>query len=237
MPTGSISRCGGVAPIPGTVVSDVILAGPDLYAFYKLDESSGATAHDSGPNSLDASATGSPTFGNPPGPPGDTTAEVSPGNFFSRATGFGVTDGFSGDISFELWFQLHAGPVAGRMLAHGNPVSSNTGFSISADAAPANAVTLQVGDNSGPSGSIAVTVPVALDTWYYVGASQTTGIWRLYFNGAQVGGTLAKIQTGATDIFLGWGLFPPTGGLSYVAIYTRAISASEFAARYTLYTS
>lgn len=87
------------------------------------------------------------------------------------------------------------------------------------------------------------TVPVELNTWYFIAATFDNGVATLYVNGKQVNqqqAPFSSVQDAVSEISVGNNLYnemPLRGRADDVRIYTRALSAKDIKALYNEHSS
>ncbi|MGG7465877.1 PKD domain-containing protein [Plantibacter sp. YIM 135347] len=238
---------GRTSPIPAaptdTYGASVYNLDPTLY--WRLNDASGSTAVDAGPNENPGTYTGNVTkgatgalSGNP-----DKAAAFAPVNNNGNWTEAGVasTKTFTDPeaYSVELWFQTttHNG---GKLIGFG---AQPTGTSSSYDRHVylENDGRLTFGTYTGQTNTI--TTPNAYNdgAWHQVVASQSSDGLKLYVDGALVGTnatTQAQNYTGYWRIGgdTTWGGTAPfyTGKLDEVAVYDKALTPAQVNQHYVI---
>jgi hypothetical protein len=216
---------------------------PDLW--WKLDEGSGTTAHDSSGNSNDGTVPagyGTPAWAQSAGPPGAQSA------LFSKTAKTRLYrssfPAMSGDFTAAVWVN-HADNLGG--LAMGQGQSSQSGapgweFGIEAfNVGAGNRMSLFVGHSTGPhvvEGNNALTVDGT--TWYLLGITHASGLWTMYVNGLAQTATMSPSYTAASGIWVGHNdntspVFGNDGLESYAMAWgSRALSGAEMLELYSL---
>lgn len=234
MPTTSISRCGGTASSGS--LAESIVGDPSLWAFYRLEESAGPTAADSGPLALHMTAGGTGTIVWAQG--GPTFATQAPwfpvDSYVYRAAGF--TGLAAGDMTVELWiYRLDGAFNAG--IGTSNPFGTVRGWTLFSDLFPNHKAKLLV-NNGATSHGIEGTTLFSNAIWYYMAAVRSAGTWTLYVNGMAEGTPITTVPTDEPDLWIAAVpanlTFDSNCRYSFAAVYNRAFSAAELAAHYAL---
>ncbi|NTW38914.1 MAG: PKD domain-containing protein, partial [Cellulomonadaceae bacterium] len=229
-------RTVATAPVPADAYGSAVrAASPDLY--WRLGESSGTAAADSGANGLAATYRTGYTL----------NAAGALSGVSDTATSFNGTSGlvssnqsFTGPATYseELWFKTTT-TAGGKLIGFG---SSQTGLSATVDRHVYMGTDgkLTFGVNSG--GQVKVTSAAAYNDgqWHHVVATQALNGARLYVDGALVGqnaatGSLAYTgywRVGGDTSWAGASYF--NGTIDEVAVYSTALAASTVAAHYSL---
>ncbi|MBS1836901.1 MAG: PKD domain-containing protein [Actinobacteria bacterium] len=209
----------------------VYAGGPSLY--YRLADTSGTSAVDSGIEGNTGTFAGSVTKGQPGAIAGNAAVR------FNGAASVAATnpDNSPGDFSTETWFNTTS-TTGGELIGLG---TSKTGNSSTVDRVVymRNDGTLTF--RSGV-GSVTTAMSYRDGRWHHVVATQGPDGMHLYVDGTQVGASPTKVglgivgywrvggdaaQAGATS-----GSF--TGLLDEAAVYPRALGASEVTNHFTL---
>jgi hypothetical protein len=239
-------RVGGADPVlPGFPTGDTldeklaVLAA----AWWKLDETTGTVAHDSSGNNhhltSDAVVGTSytpPTWGQPAGPPGTTTALwVDATTRVSTPTASPMVD-FTDDFTAGVWVNFQAAPiVAEELIGQGQPIHSG-----------GHGWALIVYPGVSPHWMFSVFVngtvlsaanPLTVGTWYFVAAVRDTGVWKLYVDALLQPGTLTGSPGSGygdntwlgSDGYVGHSTYLRDCLLSYGFIVDRAMSGVELA--------
>lgn len=244
---------GGHDPIPGLPtgltggpgLNDTILnLAPDI--FWKLNEGTGNIAHDSSGNGWDAAVqTGfvAPTWGQTAGPPGATSAK------FQFATQAAVSNGsfptLTGNFSAVIWVNRPVwgggGVVPGKdLIGQGNfggQGTGHTGWSLAIE--PSNAgihgFNIAIGNTGGAPASVESNAAIVDGTWYVVGLTRASGVWRMYVNGLLQASTYTEGTYSPATSQAIWLGIPPNGTaaandclMSYAMVWgSRALSGGE----------
>lgn len=207
-------------PTVGTPNLNGVIHGLAPDAWWKLDESSGIIAHDSSGNGWDASLqTGgyvAPTWAQATGPPGTQTAKFVAGTS-TGAPGSQVRNGSfpacTTDFSAAIWVKV---PVLGtrQLIGQFDPLTTHhAGWSIEMDGV--GQIILLIGNTSTGPSTIVADVTYAVNTWYLVGITRISGVFRMYVNGALQSNTSSAAYTSHNGIWLGT---DPNGGLRFESI-------------------
>ncbi len=227
---------------PGLDDTTLVLA-PDLW--WKLDEASGTTAHDSSGNSNDGTVPagyGTPTWGQAAGPPGTLTAQ------FDKTTKTRLYrssfPAMSGDFTAAVWVN-HSSNIGGLSMGQGQSSQSGAAgweFGIEAfNVGAGNRMSLFIGHSTGPhviEGNNALTVDGS--TWYLLGVTHSGSLWTIYVNGLAQTATFSGSYTAASGIWVGHNdnvspVFGNDGLESYAMAWgSRALSGAEMLELYTL---
>jgi hypothetical protein len=233
VPTTSISRCGGAAT-PTTLAEEAI-SDPQLFAFYRLSESSGTVVGDSGPGALHMAATGTPVWGGAAGPPGEQTAVFAADWTAFRGTGF-ITLA-AGDMTAEVWVK-RTDTVYMPFIGVADPLTSFDGWALGAYdvvTQPPGYAFVGAGDGVSRNGVNGSVTPITVGPWFYLATTRISDVWRLYVNGVQEPGTVTQ-ATNAQPAFRigGVGPFPAKAQVSYVVVRSRGLSSAEILSNYHL---
>jgi hypothetical protein len=234
-----------------------ILATPDLVAYYRLDEPSGATANDSGPNNHDGTYQGSPDL--------DLAGAIS-GNAavdFENNTGY-ITVAHHADfslseITIEFWLKIPATAATGYLpvLAKKGYYSATNGdnysFYVYYDSG-ADTVKIECYWGTGAGANLATTTAVSVNNdWhhYVITISDTDQAMRAYID-TVLQTTSTAYNPGLDSLADSFNTKPLTIGqtwednddpegsadghleaaLDEVSIYGRVLSAAEVASHY-----
>lgn len=258
---GRTHVAGGTDPIPGLPelhgpgLSDVILATPDVAAFWKLNETTGDVAADSTGNGYDlAVPTGgaapngaqAPHWGLAAGPPGETSAGWSTADGTPRAcverneSDFVVRNAWT----MEIWASMSAASHNTWIMAQGDRnVSGGHGWYMRReDDGGVNDRKMIVGINDGVGFATEFVGNNALtdDVWYHLTVTHTSGAagtWTMYVNGlAQSATSTADPGTAAVNTRLFSEPFATLefleGKIQYCAYFTRVLSGAEILEHY-----
>lgn len=240
---------GGADPIPGLAVGgdlyDQILAtNPD--AFWPLDETAGLVAHDATGNShpLTSPGTatyGAPVWGQPPGPPGTTSAGFD-GAAHRKVSG--SLTAFTNNFTAGIWVKGET-VDNGELLGQGQAFHSAPGWTLGVchhGPSPGGwfSFVIVVGGNlvviaDNPYAN--ETPPAIVETdWVFLAVVRDAGTWKLYVNGLlQAGTSTTSPGTGyGANTWIGndgWGAPDATSGinadLSYAFIASSVLSGSQ----------
>lgn len=229
-----------------------------LVGYWRLEETSGTTAFDSGPNGLNGTYAGTPTLA--------AAGALADG---SKAIPFdGIDDVLTvtntaalnfgtGDFSVEFWCKFN--PANGTdnprwLLGKGQPYSSVTaGWSISGvTTADPVSIVMYVSDGvitgTNPPGCVqneGAPLVAARGSWHHVvfTVDRTNRFLRGYLNGAQVGTGVAipagfGSVTNTANQLIGKGNVSNfyTGSLDEVALYNRLLTATDITSHYSFRT-
>lgn len=223
--------------VPGTTnpLDQLILTDPCLVAFWKLNETAGDIAADSGPDGYDLASgpLDPPTWGQPSGPPGEQSAGFAAGDGLSTSS----IPALSGDLTVEIWYSRNDN-AGGQLISQGNPATNSPGWQLYAQNA-AEGSTLRpqliVGRSSGIISYIEADNTTVIGTWYHVVATRESSEWKMYVDGVQQATTITPTYNTATGLYIGddTGGGAINGSLSYAAIYNCALTAEQIDAHYT----
>ena len=230
--TTTTGALGGIAKPSYTTV---VRATNGLLSYWRLDDT-GPSITDLGPASNTGAYTNGPSLGQGGAVPGGNTAATFNGtNQYGR-----VTRQISDDFTIELWFKSTQGigtgtqwwQGAGLVDAEVAGATNDFGVSLRAD----GRIMAGVGN---PDRTAMSATGYNDGAWHHVVMTRTrsTGVVQLYLDGSPVAGTtgntnaltaptnidFARIQTGGNYF---------AGSLDEIALYTRALSASEVAQHY-----
>ena len=233
--TDPLADCGCV-PSGGLTPSEIILAIPDLMAFWKLNEETGDIAFDSANGyDLDSGTDSPPTWGAGAGPPGETSAQFGTGLAEKLASFPAMTGDFSGGI-----FAYRDTIATGFLMGQGDPVSANNnGWALNLDASGPNGAIVFIGDTTGGPHITQGDAAIPTATWKMIAFRRGSNIWRLNVNGVAQASSYDDSGTNyttTTGIALGdrngSGTGEFAGRLSYGFLVARAMTDVEFAAVY-----
>jgi Concanavalin A-like lectin/glucanases superfamily/Chitobiase/beta-hexosaminidase C-terminal domain len=226
-----------VLTLPPSYDATVLADSP--VAYFKMSETSGATAADSGPNSFAPGTYGSgATTGNTPiaSGLGDSALMTGGLNTFLDIPRNSLINFTSGDFSIECWviltnnsgnqqfFCFFDGANGYRLLLLGGP------FTVSINnSRPVSSVTAPSGANLGKPFHVVLTFDSA------------TGTYKIYVNGTLEGssspGQSNPSLTSGTDLFIGnlspaIANLPWIGSMSNIALYASELSSTRVAAHF-----
>lgn len=200
-----------------------------LVGFWRLDEVSGGTAMDSSLSGLNGTLVNGPIW---------APAHVNHGISFdgindqvsvADAPSLRLTTGFT--VSF--WTRKHAeNSLYTLYVGKGGPNSRN--FTVWDVAGPSGRIMLQFQDTSGASRALLSSQDLVVNRWYHVACTWDGAIGRIYLDGI-LDATGAMPGTPATSVdplYFGYAGYHGrlAGMLDEVAVYNRALSASEIVA-------
>lgn len=239
---------GGPDPIPGmpNPFGDTLAAlilGKDPVGFWKLNELSGTTAHDSTQNGNDMEPGGGynpPDWGQLASPPGDTTAKwpdtgiSGPDSYREAVTLVPYTDDFTAGI----WaYAINNARFQSRdLFGQGKAVhSSGDGWGINFQSGSPISVVARSG---GTTDSIVANGNASNGVWYFIATVRDSGTWKLYLDGLLQADTMTR-SPGATaaDTWIGSSAFGSIQFtidmlLSYAFIVDRVLSGAELLEMY-----
>ncbi len=222
-------------------------------AWWKLDEASGTTAHDSSGNGNDLTVPSpgwaTPTWAQTAGPPGTQTAEFQtvvpgpppPATRLYRSS----FPALSGDFTAAVWanFSDNLGNV---FMGQGQSSQSGApGWEMGIEGVSVGGVAehmyTTIGHSTGPHGIVGNNALTVNGTaWYLLGITRISGLWTMYVNGLAQAATLSPSYTAASGIWLGHNdnsanVFGTNGLLSYGMVWgSRGLSGAEMLELYTL---
>ena len=217
---------------------------PDLY--WRLGEASGTGAVDASGNNSAGLYAASVTRGVPSAVAGTTDTAISTNGAATGIVSSAVGVGAPAAFSEELWFKT-ASTTGGKLIGFGN---SQAGASTSYDKHVYLGTDgkLRFGVNSG--GLQVITSPLAYNNnaWHHVVATQDGSGTKLYVDGVLVVSGTATTNQSFTgfwrvggDNLSGWASRPTTdyltGSIDEVAVYTRALTATQVQTHYALGTN
>jgi Concanavalin A-like lectin/glucanases superfamily len=217
----------------GVDASDAGDLAAGLVAFYKFDESSGAsTALDSSGNGRNATLVGGPTFA--AGLQGNAVTLDGSGSYVSLPSG--IVSGLT-SCSISAWVNLATNQAWGRIFDFGTGVTSSSSYMFLTQNNGVGKVRFAI-TTGGYNGEERIDVAPVLPTaaWQHVAVTLSGTTGTLYVQGVQVasntGLTLTASGLGTTtQNWLGRSEFPVdpylAGQLDNVRIYSRALSAGE----------
>jgi hypothetical protein len=227
------STGGGGGPPLGDLYADTIL-GLDPAGFWKLNESSGLTAFDSSGQGNHLVGTVEPGWGQPPGPPGDQTAD------FSVAAKPRVSrswNALTGDFTCGLWFNRFAAQATGEtdFMGQGQATNGNPGWALGITHEFPNFWRPRC-NIRGPGWAHA-NVYVPPSEWALLAVTKTGSVWRTYYNGSPQPNTYSGSYTSSSGLWIGHNDWSPQNSwaqalLSYAFLYPRALTNSEHALIY-----
>jgi hypothetical protein len=216
----------------------VVLATPNLAAYWKLAELSGTVADDSGPNNLDLTYTGTPTFGADSLLPNVTDKSVE----FNGSTQYAVRAVASqlqggSALTVEMWVRPDATGNRSPLAFHGSGTDKAYWFNMSS---PASFYISN--DGSAQIGVSAVTPIIPGNVYQIVGTydGQTS---KIYINGVYENQNTAP--SGALDTVTTANSFAIgrlgannadyfDGRMAHVSIYNRVLTDAEIAEHYAV---
>jgi len=217
--------------------SEVLADSP--VGYWRLEETTGATAADSSGNARDGTYTGSPTLG----VPGALAISTNKATTFNGTTQYvAISDAAAFSIpttnlfSVEAWFRTTATGAVRNIVS--KVTAANFEWSMFINGAPAINF-LVYNAAGGGSNSLQGPASVVANTWYHVVATvnASTNAMILYINGVQVDtNTNTQIlANGTSPVNIGrrpdgTSLF--NGSVDEVAIYPTVLSAARVAAHY-----
>jgi len=217
--------------------SEVLADSP--VGYWRLEETTGATAADSSGNARDGTYTGSPTLG----VPGALAISTNKATTFNGTTQYvAISDNAAFSIpttnlfSVEAWFRTTATGAVRNIVS--KVTAANFEWSMFINGAPAINF-LVYNAAGGGSNSLQGPASVVANTWYHVVATvnASTNAMILYINGVQVDtNTNTQIlANGTSPVNIGrrpdgTSLF--NGSVDEVAIYPTVLSAARVAAHY-----
>ena len=192
----------------------ITLLGVD--AWWKQDETSGATAHDSSGNGHDISATTTdPTWQAWTAPTG------TQGDFLAACQSIGGTTAslqyspdLSGDFTFLTWIKTPnpGDGLTSLVASQSDPAGLGLGWSLafySTSISPPNRMELSIGNGAGAS-IIISDGPYTYDATYLYGFRHQGSVWTMFVNGVAQASTYSGTYAPfATRVILG---APQTGG-------------------------
>ncbi|WP_306464466.1 LamG-like jellyroll fold domain-containing protein, partial [Tersicoccus solisilvae] len=210
---------------------------PDLY--WRLGETGGTTAADSGPNGVPGTYSGSGlTFGQQGAVTGTTNTAVG----FDGANGeLGSTASVNNPTvySLETWFKTDT-TVGGKLIGFGSSPNGNSG-SYDRHVYMQDDGRLVFGTWTGQTNTITTPDPLNDNRWHHVVATQGSDGMKLYIDG-QLSGT--NPQTQAQDYGGYWRVGNDTtwgsssshfnGSLDEVAVYSSVLPAASVTSHYQL---
>jgi hypothetical protein len=204
-------------------------------AFWKLNESSGTTAADSSGNGYDlaAAAAGPPRWAQPPGPPGEQSADFTGGRALARAAfpalGVGVEDTAArGWATFIDNDPADSYTLVGQGNAGGAFGSGWQVAVVGGSGANPHRLVLYVGDGAHAGNEVIYSNgALAQNVWFAWAVVHEGGTWRMYVNGAAQAATSTRTNSGAAGIYVGGdpasiASYHLDGRESYVSVYSSA---------------
>jgi len=177
----------------GTVMA-LYSAVPVPVAYWKLDETSGASAADSSGHGDTGTVYGTATWG--AGVIGSALA-LNGTNAYVKASSLASTQ--TDNVTMSAWVKWN-GSTSTHQMIFNNGNSATSGYSIYLDHGNNNKLALLAGGVAVMSSQ--VTLPTG--QWTLITATRSGGIWNLYLNGAAVAiagaGTTPNAPSGATTI-------------------------------------
>lgn len=225
-------------------LSEVILDTEDLLGFWKLSESSGTTAFDSlngwdmEPPATPGNPYTAPTWASVATPYGEQSALFAQARGESNAS---FPNALTGDLTIGIWARRVG--TAAAIIGQGDPIAANgAGVALYFGTAP-DSISIFIGDTTGGPHTVEMdSPPPSSNQWYFIVATRTSHIWRLYVNGEAQAATYDDSGTNYTSTSGAWiGNIPGSstvryfnGQLSYGFIFDRALSAAEIENFYTV---
>jgi hypothetical protein len=232
---------------PAAGRGDEIILRQEPAAFWKFNELSGTVAQDWSGNGWDMSVADTeppsrnpPSWGNPSGPPGDTTADFTSADTNRPGMANILFPQFAGDFTATMWAYKTQNGVQ-RAIGQGTPPEGIGGWMLTlgwGSGGPETPI-LWVGQE-GPQASESLTgSAVALTTWAHYAVVHVGNGWQLYING-ELDGTLTPTITYTPRETVHVGAPPGGGGggwrldsrVSYTAVFNRALTAQEIRTQY-----
>ena len=224
--------------------SAVVADGPDL--FWRLGEAGGTGAVDASGNNMGGTYAASVTRGVAGAVAGTADTAISTNGAASGIVYSAASTGSPAAFSEELWFKT-ASTTGGKLIGFGT--SSNvTSASYDKHVYLGSDGKLRFGVNAG--GLQVITSPNAYNNnvWHHVVATQDGSGMKLYVDGAQVASGAATTNQALTgfwrvggDNLSGWPSRPTTdyftGSIDEVAVYTKALTATQVQCHYTFGTT
>ena len=209
---------------------------PDIY--WRLDDSTGTTMHDSGPNQADGDYAGAVTEGGAGAIPGAGTSVAFNGGTASSRTAYVNPTTYS----LETWFKTTT-TSGGKLIGFGDQRSALSN-NYDRHVYMQNDGTLVFGVWTGQTNTITTPLTYNNGQWHYVVATQSVNGMMLYVDGVLVGTnpqTAAQAYTGYWRIGGDntWGSTSPyfAGSLDEVAVYPTALTGQDVANHYALGTT
>ena len=216
---------------------DTLILSLGVDAFYKLDEVSGSTAHDSSGNGHNISATTTtPTWASAISPLG------TPAPLFGAAQSFGgpaatlrYLPNLAGDFTICGWIQAVTEAVADTMYVgiQGDvPTVGGRGWGLNLNYAGTPVQRTEhgyVGDGAGGAHDIAGNSQYSKSVWYHLALRHSGTTWTLWVNGVQQTATYSGVYASTiSELVVGSN---NSGGfyLSYVLLFASALSATAIA--------
>ena len=212
-------------------------ADPDIY--WRLGESSGTVAKDSGPAGENGTYFGGTTQGQAGGVAGTSDTAVG---FNGSNGGVSSVDTYTNPrvYSEELWFKTNTNN-GGKLIGFGDHDASATSGSYDRHVFMLPSGELVFGTWTGQENTITSAAKYNNGQWHHVVARQDSNGMALYVDGQSVGTnpqTEAQAYTGYWRIGgdNAWDGSPPwfNGTIDEVAVYSKSLSASEITAHYNL---
>ena len=202
---------------------------PSLIAYWTMDETGGATAHDTGAAPAnDAALSGSPTFG---------TGRIGNALSLDGSTQYGtVADEASLDITDAITIAAWIEPakLATQHLVQKGTMGAPNGYELSL--ASTGKVFFRLNNTAATRIDSTTLYPTDGHTWMHVAVTWDGSDMRIYVNGVAEGGTVAgpaAIATNSNPLVIGAVsdlTYKFQGAIDDVRIYNRALSAGEIAA-------
>lgn len=236
MPRQYPPRAFAASSYASTVLSD----GPVSY--WRLGETSGTAAADSGTGGNAGTITGGVTLG----APGAITADSNTAMTFNGSTGYvGVPDSanlnIAGDLTVEAWAKPKALSGVTQTIVHKGftpDTPSSAQYRISINSANQWKAAIYVGSSS--YAIVASTPAPSTSSWTHLSMIRSGNTLTFYVNATSVGSITVS---GATNTVSGSMLamgrsgsssaYYMNGGVDEVAVYSRALSASQIQSHYT----
>jgi hypothetical protein len=212
------------------ITANTLTVPQDYAGYWNLNETSGATAHDSSGNGNNGAVTGATWSG--AGKIGGCLSFNGVNNYVQ------VARSISNDFSIAFWLKTTAVGGTGNWRQGAGLVDASVGTGANDFGAELAGGKLAFGVGN-PDAILLSTIPVNDGQWHYCVATrvQSTGALQLYLDGALQGSAIGSTNslTAANNIYFGahqsgGGFF--SGSLDKIKIYNRALGNLEIAALY-----
>jgi hypothetical protein len=227
MPTTSITRCGGGSG-GGGASTEILSLGPD--AFWKLNEQSGTTAHDSSGNGYDLTPPFgfvAPGWGGPILPPGETSAIWTSSPSVTRLT-TAALPAYAGDFTVGGWFERTTDQQSYACFAVGNGLTNGYGLIIEAgNQSPGpNAAIFQI-NGIGSQVQIISDQPLINNVAYALCVRRQSGVCNLFVGGTKQTSAPTPPYNATTGFAMGSATLSYS---SYVYAFAHALSDAQILA-------